>query len=254
MFRRPTYKAFIGLLDNYSAETGVEEVVTNEERAEVKQFLKAVMETKPLQYCHKYLCAKQSDIPSDRAGFVQLLHKIWFELYRREESRDSSGFEHVFVGEIKVGSLITDMEFVCAPCCAVHSNVATSLLVARQNGKVSGFHNWIRFYLEEKAGNVDYRGYIKPRGSNEARTNNDDQLLTIQFTWNGVEKSVGSSFIGVSPEFEFALYTLCFLAGDEENEFTLDTGNDTFEVVVKCFKIARGKIGTAFPEIKSHYD
>lgn len=106
MFRRPTYKAFIGLLDNYSAETGVEEVVTNEERAEVKQFLKAVMETKPLQYCHKYLCAKQSDIPSDRAGFVQLLHKIWFELYRREESRDSSGFEHVFVGEIKVGSLI----------------------------------------------------------------------------------------------------------------------------------------------------
>ena len=23
-----------------------------------------------------------------------------------------------------------------------------------------GFHNWIQFYLQEKAGNVDYQGYI----------------------------------------------------------------------------------------------
>jgi poly(U)-specific endoribonuclease len=78
--------------------------------------------------------------------------------------------------------------------------------------------------------------------------------LTIQFTWNGVEKGVGSSFIGVSPEFEFALYTMCFLLGEVENEFTLNTGYDTFEVIVKCYKMARTKIGTAFPEIKSHYD
>ena len=40
-----------------------------------------------------------------------------------------SGFEHVFMGEIK-------------------------------NGKVSGFHGWIHWYLEEQARNVDYFGYI----------------------------------------------------------------------------------------------
>ena len=123
-----------------------------------------------------------------------------------------------------------------------------------QDGKISGFHNWIQLYLEEKAGNIDYRGYIKPRGGNEAQTNDDDQLLTIQFTWKGVEKSVGSSFIGTSPEFEFALYTMCFLVGEEENEVTITTDRDQFEVLIKCFKMARDKVGTSFPEIKSHYD
>ena len=43
---------------------------------------------------------------------------------------DSSGFEHVFVGE------------------------------TRGDGEVIGFHNWIQFYLQEKAGHVDYQGYI----------------------------------------------------------------------------------------------
>lgn len=42
---------------------------------------------------------------------------------------DSSGFEHVFVGETR-------------------------------GKEVIGFHNWIQFYLQEKAGNVDYKGYI----------------------------------------------------------------------------------------------
>ena len=55
------------------------------------------------------------------------------QLYRRtRETRecDSSGFEHVFVGE------------------------------TRGEKEVIGFHNWIQFYLQEKAGHVDYQGYI----------------------------------------------------------------------------------------------
>ena len=43
---------------------------------------------------------------------------------------DCSGFEHVFVGE------------------------------TRGDTEVIGFHNWIQFYLQEKAGHVDYQGYI----------------------------------------------------------------------------------------------
>ena len=41
---------------------------------------------------------------------------------------DSSGFEHVFVGETRKRS-------------------------------VTGFHSWIQFYLQEKMGKIDYRGY-----------------------------------------------------------------------------------------------
>lgn len=44
-------------------------------------------------------------------------------------SLDSSGFEHVFVGETKSGT------------------------------ELVGFHNWIQFYLQEKNGNLDYKGY-----------------------------------------------------------------------------------------------
>ena len=52
-----------------------------------------------------------------------------------------------------------------------------------KNGQVSGFHNWIMFWLEEKKGNIDYRGYIKPRARGSAETNDDDPVLTLQFSW-----------------------------------------------------------------------
>lgn len=133
-------------------------------------------------------------------------------------------------------------------------SLTRAILLFVEDGKISGFHNWIQLYLEEKAGNLDYRGYIKPRSNNEASTNDDDQLLTIQFTWKGVEKSVGSSFIGTSPEFEFALYSMCFLVGEEENDVTLTMGDDTFDLAVKCYRIAGQKVGTSFPEIRNHYD
>lgn len=224
--RRPTYKAFIALLDNYNAQVGQAEVVTSTEKKEVSTFIDAIMETAPMQFCHKYLAAnKPEEIPSSVSEFKKLLHKIWFKLYRRSRGgrNDSSGFEHVFVGEIK-------------------------------NGEVSGFHNWINFYLEEKRGSVDYFGYIKPRSKSDAHTDNDDQIITLQFTWNGVMKKVGTMFLGVSPEFEMALYTLCFLMGNEGNKLTITTGYESFEMNIKCFTYAHDKLGTSFPEVMHHYE
>jgi len=37
----------------------------------------------------------------DMNAFKRKLHEIWFGLYRRTVANDSSGFEHVFVGEEK---------------------------------------------------------------------------------------------------------------------------------------------------------
>jgi poly(U)-specific endoribonuclease len=54
--------------------------------------------------------------------------------------------------------------------------------------------------------------------------------------WKGFLKPVSTSFIGVSPEFELALYTLCFLAGGEETPCLLGGEHD---VVVRCHKIGR---------------
>jgi poly(U)-specific endoribonuclease len=221
---RPTYKLFQALLDNYKAETGATETISDQERSEAYAFLKAIMQTAPMQLCHKYLLAKGADdVPEDPSDFIKLMYKIWFELYNRDSNRDSSGFEHVFVGEV-------------------------------QDGKISGFHNWIQFYRQEQKGDVDYRGYVKPKSNSDAEANSDDHVLSLQFRWHGVEKFVGTSFIGVSPEFEFALYTTCFLLGEEENHIVLKTSTDEFNLNIRCYKIARDKIGTSFPEANEHYD
>ena len=68
--------------------------------------------------------------PSD-GDMRYLLENLWFRHYARSSSRnitDSSGFEHVFVGE-------------------------------KKPTKVNGFHSWIQFYLLEKSGGIDYEGY-----------------------------------------------------------------------------------------------
>jgi poly(U)-specific endoribonuclease len=53
--------------------------------------------------------------------------------------RDSSAFEHVFVGEIKHGK--------------GHDEHGLG------SGKVLGCHNWIQYYLLEKANKTNYYGY-----------------------------------------------------------------------------------------------
>ena len=46
-----------------------------------------------------------------------------------------------------------------------------------------------------------------------------------------------------------------FLMGDEENDVSLDTGTgDTFDLKIRCYKMAHDKVGTAFPEATAHYD
>jgi len=226
ILHRPTYRAFAALLDNYTAKVGVAEVFTSTEKREMTVFLDLIMETAPMQYCHRYCVANsKQNVPSSPREFKRLLYKIWFDLYKRSRNGrpDSSGFEHVFTGEIK-------------------------------NGEVSGFHNWIQFYLEEKRGNLDYYGYIKPRSRSDAPVDSDDRLLTVQFEWSGVMKKVGTMFLGVSPEFEMALYTLCFLMGNESNELDLDVGDEVFGMNIKCFQMSHGKIGTSFPELQYHYE
>lgn len=85
-----------------------------------------------MEVAHRYLVSKGKS-QSDIGKFKRQLYDLWFKPYRRtrgSRALDSSGFEHVFVGE------------------------------TRNKSEILGFHNWIQFYLQEKAGNVDYQGYI----------------------------------------------------------------------------------------------
>ncbi|XP_028762327.1 poly(U)-specific endoribonuclease-B-like isoform X2 [Neltuma alba] len=211
VFRKPTFARFCSLLDNYNPQQGYKEVVTSEERQEQAAFIEEISRTAPIKYLHKYLVSKGIASGSYQ-DFKRLISSLWFELYSRGgTSGSSSAFEHVFVGEIK------------------------------QNGEVSGFHNWLQFYLEEAKGRVDYQGYIFPRRRGEI-PDSESQLLTIQFEWNGVLKSLSSTLVGVSPEFELALYTLCFYVGEEDNHIQLGP----YSVNIKCYRFG-DHIGSVFP-------
>ncbi|XP_068226063.1 uridylate-specific endoribonuclease-like [Palaemon carinicauda] len=169
----PTISALIALQDNYIPDVNTREIEEPGEAVELDNFLDAILDTKVMQMTSDFLYEKKLCTGSMR----EKVKEIWFQLYPRGNggALSSSGFEHSFVGEIK-------------------------------NGAVSGFHNWVHFYNEEKNGNLDYGGWSKMKDFDEK-----GMVLEDHFEWQNYEKQVGSSFIGTSPEFEIAVYTLCFL-------------------------------------------
>ncbi|KAA6425641.1 MAG: poly(U)-specific endoribonuclease-C-like [Trebouxia sp. A1-2] len=295
-----TYALFFALLDNYHAQVGEAEHLTAAQNLEVQQFLDGVVQTQCMQYVHQILIQQQL-ADRDVSSFKQQLYQMWFRSYTREVRDDSSGFEHVFVGEAR-------------------------------DGKILGLHNWIQFSNQERQGKLDYKGYIFPRvhrhgccepvalqkpclvtmshlvtlpvllfyvcrnlpayahdisrsssllcdpdlmpgavalnmlaamylyrplaercgvyslGGQQEEVDANERMLSVQFTWNGQLKDVSSMFIGTSPEFELALYTLCFLAGQEEN--IVQVGD--YEVKIKVYRIKSkygDKVGSAYPEL-----
>ncbi|KAI4882963.1 hypothetical protein NFI96_015630 [Prochilodus magdalenae] len=206
-------KAFISLLDNYESDTGEPEVVTPEEEAENHKFLDSMVKTSAMKIVHKYLVTKNLS-PEDMTAFKKQLYRIWFELYARRGSSkpDSSGFEHVFVGETRGGRTVI------------------------------GFHNWIQLYLQEKLGHIDYKGYSVDAKSPQPDENK--HILALQFSWKNGIKPKGSIFIGVSPEFEFALYTLCFLTSPNER---VRVSFSLYDVEIVCHHYNQKHIGTTYP-------
>lgn len=72
VLQRKTYRAFIDLLDNYVAETGVGESVCESERIEVRRFIDAIMLTAPMKYCHRYCSAHCDDFNgNDDIGYFK---------------------------------------------------------------------------------------------------------------------------------------------------------------------------------------
>lgn len=214
VWSRPTFCAFKKLLDNYTAETGVPEVVSQDERHEEDTFLTAICETPCIRYAYEWLAANSNMRCQSMGEFSEMLKRMWFDQYSRDGSRDSSGFEHVFCGEI-------------------------------DDGEVKGLHNFLQVFVEEARGNFNYKGYLDIRGEPCYQPPPaNQQMVTIRFDWLGETKSVSSMFVGPSPEFEFAVYTMMYVACREELEVELGP----YRTRLKVYQMA-GKIGTAFPEL-----
>ncbi|NWW82276.1 ENDOU endoribonuclease, partial [Climacteris rufus] len=199
LFSKPTYASFIKLLDNYQRATGREEEVTAEELQEQDNFLREVMKTELMKKLFSFL--QEKGRYGSEQEFVEDLKQMWFGLYSRGDGEpDSSGFEHIFSGTARPRGRGAAL----GP--GAHPGLS-SWLGEVKKGKVSGFHNWIRFYLLEKQGVLNYFSH-----NFDGPWDSYPDVLGLQFSWDGFYKEVGSTFIGCSPEFEFGLYSLCFLA------------------------------------------
>lgn len=168
---QPSYQAFIPLLDNYEKYQGIGEQVPSNELQEQSIFLDYFLSSAVGDALYNFLNSKGL-AGSSLSEFKQMVQAMWFGLYSRKNGQlDTSGFEHVFVGEIK-------------------------------GNEVSGFHNWIQFYLQEKLEVLNYYGYLSYQ---------QPELWGMRFEWDGCEKPIDGFPVGTTPEYEMAVLTLCHM-------------------------------------------
>jgi poly(U)-specific endoribonuclease len=172
----PIYQKLAALYDNYNRDVNVVEDNTQQEQDEESEFLQAVMDSEVMMATYEFLL----DNPvfnGDYTAFEEKVRTLWFHMYERANGKlSSSGFEHVFIGEVK-------------------------------NGDLGGFHNWFRWYTEEAAGKMNYLGHWRTATIGQ----NEGYGLEFTYIWDGVQKPYGSMMIGTSPGLELSLYTACLL-------------------------------------------
>ncbi|KAM4045480.1 LOW QUALITY PROTEIN: uridylate-specific endoribonuclease D-like [Anomaloglossus baeobatrachus] len=212
LFARPTFSRFIALLDNYIKTTGTAEIVTSAEINEQNAFVDEIFKTTVFSRLSNFFISKGYYTSTE--SFKSDFKEMWFGLYTRTKGPlDSSGFEHIFHGEI-------------------HS------------GKISGFHSWIQFYLQEKAA-VNYLSY-----SVDGPWTGYPDVLGLQFKWTTYLKTLGSMFIGTSPEFDFAVFTLCYVT-KPDSLCSVRMGGQT--LVIQTYTWANSTYGNGKRYVASSY-
>ena len=196
-----TYLSFIQLLDNYALNSLDPEFTPEKELAEQHQFLSLIMGTKPIQLALNYINEQFGENLSEEK-FRSKLHRIWFEIYNNYYKGKStaycSGFEHIFVGEGKYNPRFEDKRETL--------------------GEISGYHSWVKFYLDEKYQRVNFLGYKYDLQGNEGQ--NNPNVVTLQMTQTITDmrgnvvaqlfKKKGGFFVGPSPECEMAIATVLY--------------------------------------------
>ncbi|CAD5235214.1 unnamed protein product [Bursaphelenchus xylophilus] len=193
IFERPVYQALLNVWNHKIFEPAVckEEVpVEGQKKAVLQRFFQTMTNHTIFKVALEYLQQKGVYSPAKHEKFMDNLFTLWFGVYSRcHAPLGSSGFEHVFVGE-------------------------------KKGNTVDGHHNWVRYYLQEKAGQIQYKGYY---GYDEG------VIGTIQYDWDNAHKQKGGFFFYTSPAFDFAIYSTCVLtqSGNQHCRFKVKN-NDLF--------------------------
>lgn len=222
VFDEPTFNTFIALLDNYTAIEDKPEVgfdrdgngdgtfADSTHDAEVNAFLDAVLASPPMQVASEHIRTVLKPGLSE-AELRFRMKRMWFEPFTNkygDTDEHCTGFEHVFVGEDESSSSTPN------PCVDY----------------VGGYHSWVKYYLDQKAGKAEYLGHDYENNVS-ADGLADPNVATILFTWSptanedgahghALLKKPGGFFVGTRPEFEIAIGTVgmyALEAGQFEN-------------------------------------
>lgn len=197
----PTFVSLIHLLNNYKFANQQAEIVTRAEKTEIKQFIDDICQTKPIKIARQYI-NNQLKFKLSPESFRQSLQSIWFDLYTNYFGgipiNDASAFEHIFVGEGKYD----------------FSRETNNII----SGAISGYHSWIKFYLDEKQQRVNYLGHNYDLQGDIGIEN--PYVVTLQMLWQDRDaqdnlsaelfKKKGCFFVGTSPECEIAMGTVAY--------------------------------------------
>ncbi|WP_019504119.1 hypothetical protein [Pleurocapsa sp. PCC 7319] len=197
----PTFVSLIKLLDNYKFANQQAEIITRAEKTEIEQFIDDICQTKPIKIARHYI-NNQLKFKLSPEIFRQNLISIWFDLYTNYFGgipiKDASAFEHIFVGEGKYD----------------FSEETNNII----SGAISGYHSWIKFYLDEKQQRVNYLGHNYDLQGDTGIEN--PYVVTLQMLWQDHDaqenltvelfKKKGCFFVGTSPECEIAMGTVAY--------------------------------------------
>lgn len=257
VFEEATFKTLIALFDNYTAVEERPETAwadTNHQHwTEVDAFLDAVFASSTMEAAVKHIQEELSPgitIDQIRAD----TRAMWFEPFTnryRSPTKHCVGFEHVFIGE----------------------DESPSSGSRRCKDAVAGYHSWVKFYIEKKAGKVDCLGYDYPEG-NVADALLEPRVTTMLMRWSpDVEvdgghghdllKKPGGFFVGTKPELEIAFGTLAMYSikagkftnvAGKENHHRVRLGENVFDIVMHPQSLSPGKRGdhirTLYPKFR----
>lgn len=216
----PTYRAFISLLDNYIVNAAMTEDHLGDnqvEDAEIVQFLDTILPTPVMQRALAYT-RDTLGLVSDEADLRAALMRMWFEIYTNHYNNNAvsnvSGFEHVMVGE------------------------------GHGSGHgIGGYHSWVKFYLDEQSGRVDFRGYNYDGTADRSAPAGArfPSVATISLTWDQqdihgnvvkvLNKDQGGFFVGPSPELQIAIGTVAYFESVKGGFFTKSGGNEQTVII-----------------------
>ncbi|WKY15600.1 hypothetical protein Q1695_000798 [Nippostrongylus brasiliensis] len=213
LYKRPVYSTLISVFNNSLFTPDVctaEPAMSGFRKATIQQMLDTWAATDVFNLFYQYLNSHGNAHATNVTTLKAYLWNLWFGTYSRCGSTlGSSGWEHVFVGEWRSGTL-------------------------------DGQHDWTRYYLLQKADHIIYHGYFSYVGNLTG---------TFQYTWDSEFKQKGGFLIGTSPVFDYALLSVCAMThpGEAGCKFSID--GHPLSVTSYTQSCAAGTcLSTAYPE------